>query len=135
MKKKYKSNIKKYIGIWFTILITAIVLYFKYNSKQIVLLYFIVTLLLATFMNLYESQRIMIYLKNKYEEEYKNTKTFLGIEGIHNGFNAVAFVFSNNHHDDIELAKLKLNYKQIIWILLALFLSYIIFAITIVFTN
>lgn len=60
-------------------------------------------------------------------------KSFNGKENVHNGFTTLTFVFSSNDWGDDFLVKLKMNYKKVILLIIALFSSYIILYLILMF--
>lgn len=118
------------------LLICYIIAYFSfYRSIIVFLTYVIITWLLCMFANFYESRRLINYVKKHYNNEYKKMKSFNGKENVHNGFATLAFVFSSNDWGDDFLIKLKMNYKKVVLLILALFSSYMILYLIIMFSK
>jgi hypothetical protein len=74
--------------------------------------------------NYYEGRRLMNYVRHSNKEEHMRMKSLNGIEGFHNGFGAVGFIFSAEDYDDNVLVMLKSDYKKVISFLLVVFFSY-----------
>ena len=118
MKKTYKSHIKTYLIVW---AISVLIILFYAN---LILYYFIFTNVLLMLVNFYEGRRLTNYLKDNYKDEYKFIKSFGEIQGVHNSFNTLSFIFSDDDYNDENLDFLKSNYKKMILLVFSVFFSY-----------
>jgi hypothetical protein len=79
--------------------------------------------------NAIEGRRITNYLKENNKEQYMKNRSFKDVQGVYNNFSAFEFLVTNNDSDDINISKLKSNYKKTLLLIAIIFLSYPIFFI------
>jgi len=79
--------------------------------------------------NYIEGHRITNYLRENNKEQYTKNTSFKDIKGVYNNFSAFEFLVTNNDSDDINITKLKSNYKKTILLVVIIYFSYPIFFI------
>ena len=135
MDNRFKSHIKIYLLIW--ILILSLIIIFKsffHESMNLVLYYAVITWVPAMIINGFEGRRLMNYVKENYSDKHMEMKSLNGIDGVHNGFASLGFLFSTDDDSDEVLGKLKSNYKKVILLLITLFFSYPIMLLIIMYS-
>jgi hypothetical protein len=131
----FKPYIKLYYLLWRSALIFSIIVgVFLFKSKEFLIIYMIISWLTVMLINLYEGRRLTNYLKEHHKDEYTKMKFFIGIEGVHNGFNMIVFLFSDDDYNDSTIIKLKSNYKKVILLIFAQFFSYPLLFIVMMFS-
>jgi len=129
MQKKYKNYFTVYLILWFSILICSTLFLLIYVNERVFTIYFVITLLFAMIINAFEGNRITDYLRENNKEQYMKNRSFRDVKGVVNNFSAFEFLVSNNDSGDINITKLKSNYKKTILLIIIIFFSYPIFFI------
>lgn len=129
MQKKYKSYFTVYLILWLSILICSTLFFLIYENERVFTIYSVITFLIAIIINAFEGHRITNYLRENNIEQYMKNRSFRDVKGVVNNFSAFEFLISNNDSDDINITKLKSNYKKTILLVAIIFFSNPIFFI------
>jgi len=129
MQKNYKCYFTVYLMLWLSILISSTLFLLIYVNEKVFIFYFVITLLFTMIINYIEGHRITNYLRENNKEQYTKNTSFKDIKGVYNNFSAFEFLVTNNDSDDINITKLKSNYKKTILLVVIIYFSYPIFFI------
>lgn len=129
MEEYYKSHFKVYLILWISILLCHFTFFIIYLNNKISICYFVITVLFAMVINGFEGHRITNYLKQNNKIQYMRNQSFKNTKGVFNNFSAFEFLVSNSNLEDINITKLKSNYKKTILLILIIFFSYPLFFI------
>jgi hypothetical protein len=127
--QSYKSHINTYLYVWLTLL-SILVLIKASNAPQHIVgysfaTYFCLSWISFMFVNYYEGNRLMQYLKKNHQETWKRiTHVPMFGAGGTNSFRTLDFVYSKDNLGDTNIKWLKTNYQDVLTLMFLLFISY-----------